>query len=327
MGNFFRMLIPWANVWNIIIFTLDLLVFVGFWIAYRKTKSRNLLTSMPGLFTSLGILGTFCAICYSLAGISKQDSAPVTYLAFSNSKEAAEWKDSNPDKSLYIKWVESGTSTFIEEGSIIGSLEDSTFVFDAQNDDLRYYRLNENTPHIEQNRAKKVSEASTITNLDIKQIISNLIPAFSTSIYGLIFALLATIFAKLRFAKEDSKLVKSLKYTDPEKALEALDEHLIDLTKTTETNNNKLNESIVAQSAILSTFVDNFMDKMKGTFDAMNTSIEKRVTDFGTTQYLQSRKILEDLTKKLGDDSQVILNNMKDAVKTMTEASLTSSSL
>lgn len=36
---------------------------------YEETKSRALLNCIPGIFTSLGLLGTFCAICWSLHGL------------------------------------------------------------------------------------------------------------------------------------------------------------------------------------------------------------------------------------------------------------------
>jgi 4-hydroxybenzoate polyprenyltransferase len=49
---------------------------VIFWLVYRKKRSRQLLNSLPGLFTSLGLLGTFVAICQSLGKVS-EDSLEV----------------------------------------------------------------------------------------------------------------------------------------------------------------------------------------------------------------------------------------------------------
>lgn len=250
MSEFLRTLIPWANWWNAVILSIDIIVIIVFILSYRKTRSRSLLTSMPGLFTSLGILGTFGAICFSLAGISAE-------------------------------------------------------------------------PETVSNVGKTIEEAasSTVGSLDIKRIISDLIPAFSTSIYGLVLAFFATVITKLVFASEDALLEKTLKYKDPETALQAVDEHVQQLMEVSSANNDKLNDSIVAQSAILSTFVDTFMDKMKGTFEAMNTTIEERVSNFGTTQYTQSREILENITKKLGEDAKGIIDAHNESVKTMTDAS------
>ena len=250
MNDFLRTLIPWANWWNGIILTLDVVVVILFIHQYKKTKSRNLLTSMPGLFTSLGIFGTFGAICYSLAGISSEPEA---------------------------------VSNF---GKTIG----------------------------------EVAKSSS-GSLDLKEIIANLIPAFSTSIYGLVFAFFATLFTKLHFASEDAALQDRLKYKDPEIALEALDEHVVRLTLANEENNNRLTSSIAAQSEILSRFVDSFVEEMQDCFNAMNSAIEERVTNFGTTQFTQSRELLEGITRKLGEDAQSLLQSHNDTVKTMTETS------
>lgn len=252
MGDFLRMLLPWANWWNAIILSADIIIFLVFHNNYKKTHSRNLLTALPGLFTSLGILGTFGAICYSLAGISVD-------------------------------------------------------------------------PEMASNVGMTIQEAATssVGSLDIKRIISDLIPAFSTSIYGLVFAFFATSYTKILFANEDAQLLESLKYKDPEKAIEALDQHVLDLTKANEANNEKLTESIAAQSEILSKFVDSFVEEMQGCFTAMNSVIEERVTNFGTTQYTQSRELLEGLTKKLGDDTEKILSTHNESIKKIADTSST----
>lgn len=258
MSDFLRTLIPWANWWNALILSLDIIVVMVFLYHYNKTKSRNLLTSMPGLFTSLGILGTFGAICYSLAGISSDTAVAV------------------PEVGKTV-------------GEVMSSAHDT---------------------------------------LDLKEIIANLIPAFSTSIYGLVFAFFATLFTKLHFAKEDSVLVETLKYKEPERALEALDEHVTKMTEAIDNevaankeNNQKLTDSIAAQSDILDKFVEKFVKEMENCFKAMNTVIEERVTNFGTTQFSQSRELLEGLTKRLGDDALGILASHQESVRTLTEAS------
>ena len=45
--------------------------FTWFWCnkKYKNTKSHALLNCIPGVFTSLGLLGTFWSICYSLHGL------------------------------------------------------------------------------------------------------------------------------------------------------------------------------------------------------------------------------------------------------------------
>ena len=249
MIDLLRMLNPFANWWNGIILALDLVVSIFFYFLYKKTKSRNLLTAMPGLFTSLGILGTFGAICSSLAGISA-------------------------------------------EQAIVSTV------------------------------GQTVEQAAKATgNLDLKRIIADLIPAFSTSIYGLLFAIGATAISKTVFAREDANLSDTLRYKDPETAIEALDDHVLKLTEANAENNQKLTDSIAAQSEILSKFVDSFIEEMQGCFTAMKATVEERVTSFGTSQFAQSRELLEGITKQLGEDAVTILSSHKESIQTLAEKS------
>ena len=45
------------------VFIVSIVIAVIFGFIYYKNRSRQLLNSLPGLFTSLGLLGTFVAIC------------------------------------------------------------------------------------------------------------------------------------------------------------------------------------------------------------------------------------------------------------------------
>ena len=114
------------NWWNFVVLVIGLIA--TFWCKnkYNDTKSKPLLTCLPGVWTSLGLLGTFCAICLSLHGL-----------------------DANSE--------------------------------------------------IVDNTGKTLAEvkAASSQDLDIMKIISELIPAFTTSIIGLIGALLVTLWTKL----------------------------------------------------------------------------------------------------------------------------------
>lgn len=55
---------------------MSIVIAVIFGSIYYKNRSRQLLNSLPGLFTSLGLLGTFAAICNSLGDIN-QDSLEI----------------------------------------------------------------------------------------------------------------------------------------------------------------------------------------------------------------------------------------------------------
>ena len=62
--NLMKILSNIFSGWGVL--ALGLLIAFWFYRRYTKTKSRQLLNSLPGIFTSMGLLGTFCAICYSL---------------------------------------------------------------------------------------------------------------------------------------------------------------------------------------------------------------------------------------------------------------------
>lgn len=255
--EFISTLAPWANVWNFLILAADLLIGWLFIRLYKKNNSRNLLNSLPGIFTSLGLLGTFCAICSSLAGISAE---PVQVV----------------DK--------------------VG---------------------------------KSVAElAGSSSDLDLKKIISDLIPAFSTSIYGLLLAIAATIYSKVTFAKEDAAVVSRVRYKEPEEALDDIDKQLIyvkDAIKqeieTNSANNEKLTSTISEQSKILSKFVDEFVEEMQGCFKAMNETIEQRVSSFGEEQFTQSRAVLESITQKLNSEAVDMIASHNSAVQDLTKES------
>ena len=103
------------NWWNIVVLALGLVA--TFWCnnKYNESKSRPLLTSLPGVWTSLGLLGTFLAICISLHNVKTTGGE----------------------------------------------------------------------------------------DLDILELIRKLVPAFTTSIIGLVGALVVTIWSKIKFAEEE----------------------------------------------------------------------------------------------------------------------------
>ena len=130
--------------WGVLIGGI-LIAAIFYW-HYTKTKSRQLLNSLPGIFTSMGLLGTFCAICYSL-------------------------------------------------GSEIQAMPEQ----------------------VASNIGKTVAEAGLdSTNLDIRDIIYKLIPAFTSSIAGLVLAFVTTICLKWIYANEERQLDAQKEYEDSE---------------------------------------------------------------------------------------------------------------
>lgn len=229
------------------------------YLKYRKTRSRALLNCLPGVFTSLGLLGTFYAICKSLGGIEQI------------------------------------------------------------------------SPELIDNTGKTLAQVQATggKDLNIIKIISELIPAFTTSIFGLVFALVATVWAKWVFATEEAKENKSLENKRPEEYIQDLAKQsvitneklaqLIQLQLNQEEKNreynDKLNSNISNQSKILKEFIDGFVNRMDEIFKQMNGAVQKQVKDFGEEQFIKTSEVLASITEKLSNISADIINNQRKSVE------------
>ena len=228
------------------VFILSLIIAAIFAVIYRFTKSRQLLNSLPGLFTSLGLLGTFVAICNSLGEI-EQDS------------------------------------------------------------------------------------------LEIDTIIRDLVPAFTSSIAGLISAFIATAGCKIWYSFEDRKLDEKVDKKSPEECLHSLtllteqtngklstiSQQLIDQAAKNETYNERLNTTISQQSKILEQFINDFVKRMDDIFTKMHGQIEQNIKDFGEEQFKKCADTLEALTQKMSSLSTGLLEEQKTNVQQMIDGTNT----
>lgn len=181
------------------------------------------------------------------------------------------------------------------------------------------------------------------SSMDLPKIINNLIPAFSTSIYGIIFALVATIYSKLDYAQKDHRA---------ENEQNTPEENLYTIAKTTETLVNNLQDipsiirdiktvvsalgatvsnqesemrqlrvdlckNLTTQTTSLKEFIDTFVARMDDIFDSMSNSIERNIQSFGEDQFQRSSEIIEGITSKLKDITQTILESQSVAVQEM----------
>ena len=247
--------------WGVLI--LGVIIAIVFYVHYRNTKSRQLLNSLPGIFTSMGLLGTFCAICYSL-------------------------------------------------GSEIQAMPED----------------------IASNIGKTVAEACLdSTNLDIRDIIYKLIPAFTSSIAGLILAFITTIGLKWIYANEERQLDAQKEYEDSELTIYRIanlvgtisGQMRADAQKNQEYNE-RLNNNISQQSAILEKFINDFVKRMDEIFVKMKESVESQINDFGKEQFKKSSEVLEQITSKLTSSSEQLLSEQKNNVAALisgTQAELT----
>ena len=209
---------------------------------YKKNGTRHYLNSSPGIFTSLGILGTFISICCSLWDV----------------------------------------------------------------DPLKF---------------------------ELTTIINNLIPAFMTSIAGIIGAIVITIYNKILFAQQDSELDKTLgtpegniyKMTESLRKIDILTvisgklQNLIDSFTSQETVNRELNERIIStisqQSHILERFVNDFVARMDDIFRNMRDSIQQQMNDFGERQFNKGRITVENLMSRLSETTESLLSAQSIATK------------
>lgn len=252
------------NIYNFAVIAIGLAVTIWFKNQYKITKSRPLLNSLPGVFTSLGLLGTFISICVSLHGLSQS------------------------------------------------------------------------APEVIDNTGKTLAEvqASGSQNLDIMRIISELIPAFTSSIVGLVCALIVTLWAKKKFAEEDAEENDKLQDMTPEyyiretavntQSLSSQKDLLIELVRLLKTQeeknreyNDKLNENISHQSEILKEFIDGFVSRMDDIFQQMHGAIQQQVQTFGEEQFSKTSEILTSITDRLSSVSNEIINSQRQSVETM----------
>ena len=251
-----------VNPYNIAVIVIGGVVWGWFYIEYKKTKSRALLNCLPGVFTSLGLLGTFISIRWSLYGIN---SIPV----------------------------------------------------------------------------KTGDVATGPETLKITEIIGKLIPAFTSSICGLICALIVTVWAKYIFAKEEEEENEQLNYKTPEQYIQEIAgnsfklksiETLLSQISRQQTQqitmqkdqdkkyleyNDKLNNNITRQNEVLKAFIDGFVNKMDDIFKQMHYAIEQQINNFGQEQFAKTSTLLETITNNLSKISTEIITQQKESVETM----------
>lgn len=267
------------NIYNYIVVFGGGITVVILWFVYKKTHSRPLLNSIPGIFTSLGLFGTFMSIVFALGDIKESDFSNIT--------------------------AERDTEKSISAGM---SAEDEV---DAENGV----------------RTADTKTTGTGTDNTIK-IIRKLVPAFTSSIIGLILALISTVACKVIFALEDDKLDKKIKGKTPEECLYGIMEQTSNTTEILRTQesetklyNEQLKSNIAEQNQILQKFIDGFVEKMSDIFDNMKSSIATQVESIGNDQLSKAEGVLASISERLGVVTAQLLDAQKDSVKELVEKS------
>ncbi len=194
----------------------------------------------------------------------------------------------------------------------------------------------ESTDIIIDNTGKTLAEvkASGTNNLDILKIINKLIPAFTSSIVGLLGALIVTVWTKYIFSIEDKEENDNLQDLSPEhyiretadntKSLSAQKDLLLQLVQLLRTQeeknreyNDKLNENISHQSEILKEFIDGFVSRMDDIFKQMHGAVQEQVRSFGEDQFKKTSEVLTIITERLSTVSNEIIESQRKSVETM----------
>lgn len=174
-------------------------------------------------------------------------------------------------------------------------------------------------------------------NLEIDTIITRLVPAFTSSIAGLISAFIATAVCKIWYSFEDRKLDEKVDKKSPEECLHSLtllteqtngklstiSQQLIDQAAKNETYNDRLNTTISQQSKILEQFINDFVKRMDDIFTKMHGQIEQNIKDFGEEQFKKCADTLEALTQKMSSLSTGLLEEQKTNVQQMIDGTNT----
>ena len=268
---------PIFNLYNLGVIAIGGGISYWFYQEYKRTKSRPLLTSLPGIFTSLGLLGTFLSIVISLSGIKADDFSM------------------NDDSTIEINTGNLGhSSSEITEDAI-----------DAENGAIKAGIVKTKAP------------SGIDKTLDI---ISGLVPAFTSSILGLIMAFIATVLTKRRFAKEDALIDGKTNDVTPEESLYNIYQLLDRQKDQTEEYNRQLKGNIEEQNEILRKYLQGFEEKMGTIFDTMKTQITSQVESIGTEQLGRAEGILNRISESLADVTKDLLDAQKLSVQGLVDA-------
>lgn len=263
------------NIFNYIVVFGGGIIAVFLYYEYRNTHSRPLLNCIPGIFTSLGLFGTFMSIVFALGDIKESD--------FSNIK------------------AQSDSEVIISQGK---SVEEEV---DAEN-------------------GVRTADATNSGTDNTIKIIHNLVPAFTSSILGLILALVANVVCKIIFAREDCELDETIEGKTPEECLFGIMEQTSETTQIlrsqeneTKIYNQQLKSNIVEQNQILQKFIDGFIEKMGDIFDNMKSSITTQVESIGNDQLSKAERVLASISEQLGSVTTQLLDAQKTSVKELVD--------
>lgn len=205
---------------NLLTILVGLLITGGLYRQYRHTESRQLLNYIPNVWTSLGILGTFCCIVYALS----------------------------PHGGKTINWN------------------------------------------------------------DINTLVKNIIPAFGTSIIGIIGAIATSVIAKIIFANEDKEEAEAYKRQydgTPEQYIGAICQQIHETNKKLGVNPVSASEGLLEKIDLLLAVSKEQNATLIEETKAQHLLVEKMTTDFTenlkefySTTYKEEKLHMQELTEQ-----------------------------
>lgn len=267
--KFLRAMLPlpidMTGIFNLLVLMIGCILWHKINKTYKVTHSRQLLNSVPNIFTSLGILFTFVSICISLSDVSSGE--------------------------------------VVKEADRIG---------------------------------KTVGELNGNGDIDLPTIVKNLIPAFTTSIWGIIMAMYSNYKSRKLFAEEDAKYDQE--HATPEKNIESLVlqlqdfkisfsskldvldrmyKHMKEQDENTKQYNEQLNSNIKEQSSILEKFINDFVARMDDIFTRMHGAVEQQIMTFGQAQFSRTNDIMQKLADEMSSMSKSLVDKQSESVNKM----------
>ena len=137
-------------------------------------------------------------------------------------------------------------------------------------------------------------ESSNVDWTNVNQLVKNIVPAFETSIIGIIGAIFSSVFSKKKYAKEDDKTESDYLTTYkmmPEQHIGAIDEQMTRLLKITKEQHAELMEESKKQHSLAERMIEEFTVNLQGFYDKLYEE-EKQHAGEMTERYLSSINLL-----------------------------------
>lgn len=283
MDTLWELIVSEWNYLNNWMLGVGLVISTGCFFYYKKTHSRPLLTCLPGVWTSLGLLGTFIAICLSLHDLKGDDKA----------------KDSQGEKSGEVVSDNSSDTISQEEDNPATDSGVGKTVKEDSGDNINIINI-----------IRQLIPAFTTSILGL----------FAALIFTILAKI---IFAKEDKAEDEKlgnhspeEYLMSIQKHSVEACtlLKSIVNAIIAQDKKTAQYNAALNDNISSQNKTLRDFIDGFVSRMDDIFQRMHGAIEQQVKTFGEEQFTKTSQVLTTLTDQMSAAATQIMDTQRQSV-------------